>query len=105
MNILSLRYMNWVPNLGAITRLALLAFFAVMVIISGTSHGFKGSLAGFFPTDATVLIGVIGVIVFQWIGFELQTNASEGMENPQRDIPRAVYPSGVFSFPGLRVPT
>ena len=29
MNILSLRYMKWVPNLGAIIRLALLAFFAL----------------------------------------------------------------------------
>src|SRR5260370_37863619 len=65
MNILSLRYMKWVPNVGAILRLALLAFFALLVILSGASHGFHGTLAGFFPTDSTVLIGVIGVIVFQ----------------------------------------
>jgi len=104
MNILSLRYMKWVPNFGAILRLALLGFFAILVIISGTSHGFKGTLAGFFPTDSTVLIGVIGVIVFQWIGFELQTNASEEMENPQRDIPRAVYASGLISFLGYAIP-
>lgn len=104
MNILSLRYMKWVPNLGAILRLALLAFFALLVLLSGASHGFQGSLDGFFPSDTTVLIGVIGVIVFQWIGFELQTNASEEMENPQRDIPRAVYASGVISFLGYAVP-
>jgi len=104
MNILSLRYMKWVPNLGAIIRLALLAFFALLVIVSGTQHGFHGTLAGFLPTDTTVLIGVIGVIVFQWIGFELQTNASEEMDNPQRDIPRAVYASGVISFLGYAIP-
>src|SRR5882762_11823409 len=104
MNILSLRYMKWVPNLGAIVRLALLAFFAVLVIVSGIQHGFQGGLGGFFPTDTTVLIGVIGVIVFQWIGFELQTNASEEMDNPQRDIPRAVYASGLISFIGYAVP-
>lgn len=104
MNILSLRYMKWVPNLGAILRLALLAFFALLVILSGTSHGFQGSLSGFFPSDMTVLIGVIGVIVFQWIGFELQTNASEEMENPQRDVPRAIYASGLISFLGYAVP-
>src|ERR1700704_4753064 len=40
MNILSLRYMKWVPNLGAIVRLALLAFFAILVVVSGVSHGF-----------------------------------------------------------------
>src|SRR3982074_200671 len=104
MNILSLRYMKWVPNLGAILRLALLAFFAILVVFSGVSHGFHGSLAGFFPTDTTVLIGVIGVIVFQWIGFELQTNASEEMENPQRDIPRAIYASGIISFLAYAIP-
>src|SRR6266568_1589632 len=104
MNILSLRYMKWVPNLGAIIRLALLAFFALLVIVSGTQHGFHGTLAGFLPTDTTVLIGVIGVIVFQWIGFELQTNASEEMDNPQKDIPRAVYISGVISFLGYAIP-
>src|SRR5260370_22594471 len=91
MNILSLRYMKWVPNLGAIMRLALLAFFALLVILSGASHGFHGTLAGFFPTDSTVLIGVIGVIVFHVIGFGLQTNPSAGMDNPRQGIPRAVY--------------
>ena len=104
MNILSLRYMKWVPNLGAILRIALLGFFAILVIWSGVSHGFKGSMDGFVPTDATVLIGVLGVIVFQWIGFELQTNASEEMENPQRDIPRAVYASGLISFLAYAIP-
>ena len=104
MNILSLRYMKWVPNLGAMIRIGLLLFFALLVIVSGTQHGFHGSTAGFLPTDTTVLIGVIGVIVFQWIGFELQTNASEEMDNPQRDIPRAVYASGLISFVGYAVP-
>jgi glutamate:GABA antiporter len=104
MNILSLRYMKWVPNLGGILRIALLAFFAILVVISGASHGFHGSLGGFFPTDMTVLIGVIGVIVFQWIGFELQTNASEEMEDPQKDIPRAIYASGLISFLGYAIP-
>jgi amino acid transporter len=104
MNILSLRYMKWVPNLGAIMRLALLGFFAILVLIAGLKGGFKGSLSGFFPSDATVLIGVIGVIVFQWIGFELQTNASEEMENPQRDVPRAVYTSGIICFVAYAIP-
>ena len=104
MNILSLRYMKWVPNLGAILRIVLLGFFALLVIIAGFKGGFQGGLGGFFPTDATVIIGVVGVIVFQWIGFELQTNASEEMENPQRDVPRAIYASGIISFLGYAIP-
>jgi len=104
MNVLSLRYMKWVPNLGALLRIGLLLFYALLVIMSGVQHGFHGSMAGFLPTDSTVLIGVIGVIVFQWIGFELQTNASEEMDNPQKDIPRAVYAAGIISFLGYAIP-
>jgi len=105
MNILSLRYMKWVPNLGAIIRIVLLAFFALLVIISGVKDGFHGSITnGFFPTDVTIVIGILGVIVFQWIGFELQTNASEEMENPQKDIPRSIYASGLISFLAYAVP-
>src|SRR5438128_487096 len=105
MNILSLKYMKWVPNAGAIVRLGLVALFAVLVIATGFGSGFKGSLSGFFPgADISILVGVIGVLVFQWIGFELQTNASEEMENPQKDIPRAVYASGLISFIAYAVP-
>jgi amino acid transporter len=104
MNILSLRYMKWVPNLGAIMRIALLAFFAILVVSTGLKNGFHGGLGGFFPSDINIFVGVLGVLVFQWIGFELQTNASEEMENPQRDIPKAVYASGLISFLGYAVP-
>jgi amino acid transporter len=105
MNILSLRYMKWVPNAGALVRLALVALFGILVIVTGFSHGFKGSLSGFFPgADLTIFIGVLGVLVFQWVGFELQTNASEEMENPQRDVPRAVYSSGFIVFAGYAIP-
>ncbi|HSS60247.1 MAG TPA: APC family permease [Candidatus Limnocylindrales bacterium] len=105
MNILSLRYMKWAPNVGAIIRILLVILFAVVAIGNGVGNGFKGSLNGFFPSaDVTVLIGVLSVIVFQWIGFELQTNASEEMENPQRDIPRAVYAAGLISFLGYAIP-
>jgi amino acid transporter len=105
MNILSLRYMKWVPNLGAIVRILLIVLFAVVAVGNAIGGGAKGNFNGFLPTaDVTVLVGVLSVIVFQWIGFELQTNASEEMENPQRDIPRAVYISGLISFLGYAIP-
>jgi amino acid transporter len=42
--------------------------------------------------------------VFQWVGFELQSNASEEIDNPQRDIPRAVTLAGIISALGYAVP-
>jgi amino acid transporter len=104
MNILSLRSMKWVPNLGAIVKLALFGGFAVLVILSGAQHGFQGSLSGMFDGLGPAFVGVIGVLVFQWVGFELTSNASEEMENPQRDIPRAVTLSGIISTLGYAVP-
>ena len=102
-NILSLRQMKWVPNLGAIVRLGLLAVFGILVVASGASKGFAGTLSGWQPTSA-VFIGVIGVLVFSWIGFELSTNASEEMQDPQRDIPRMVTFSGILSVLGYLIP-
>lgn len=104
MNILSLRNMKWVPNLGAIVKLGLFALFAVLVLISGAQHGFKGSLGGMFDGLGPAFVGVIGVLVFQWVGFELQSNASEEIDNPQRDIPRAVTLAGIISALGYAVP-
>jgi len=91
MNILSLRQMKWVPGLGTILRIVLLALFGVLVIgsIAGGHHA--GSISGgdLFPTTA-VFVGVLGVLIFNYVGFELQSNASEEMGDPQRDVPRAI---------------
>src|SRR5207237_9177993 len=38
------------------------------------------------------------------MGFQLPTNASGEMEKSQRDIPRAVYASGLISFVSYAIP-
>ena len=103
MNILSLRQMKWVPNLGAIVRLALLALFAILVVVAGASKGYAGSLSGWQPT-LPIFIGVLGVLTFNWVGFELSTNASEEMDNPRRDVPRMVLGSGILSAVAYAIP-
>ena len=102
-NILSLRYMKWVPNLGSIVRLSLLGLFAILVIVTLLAGKAQGSLGGWQPTSS-VFISVIGVLVFAWVGFELSTNASEEMEDPQRDVPRMVVGSGLISALAYAVP-
>jgi amino acid transporter len=104
MNILSLRSMKWVPNLGSFVKIGLFVLFGLLVVITGTQHGFKGDTSNFFPTNIAVFVGVIGVLIFQWVGFEMQSNASEEMDNPQRDIPRAVTFAGVISVISYAIP-
>jgi amino acid transporter len=104
MNILSLRSMKWVPNLGSFVKIGLFVLFGILVVVTGTQHGFKGDTSTFLPTNIAVFVGVIGVLIFQWVGFEMQSNASEEMENPQRDVPRSVAFSGVISVISYAIP-
>src|SRR5260370_7176212 len=74
-NILSLRQMKWVPNLGTIVRLLLIALFGVLVVATGISKGFAGTLSGWQPTSS-VFIGVIGVLLFAFVGYQGPTTPS-----------------------------
>ena len=91
MNILSLRNMKWVPSLGTVVRVVLLLLFGLLVLGSIAAGKNAGSINGgdLFPTTA-VFVGVLGVLIFNFVGFELQSNASEEMGDPQRDVPRAI---------------
>lgn len=102
MNVLSLRQMKWVPALGTVTRITLLVLFGLLVIgaIAGGHQGGSINTSDLGPT-LPVFIGVLGVLIFNYVGFELQSNASEEMGDPQRDVPRAVgvtWLVGTFAY-------
>jgi glutamate:GABA antiporter len=91
MNVLSLRQMKWVPALGTVTRITLLVLFGLLVVGAIAGGHQAGSIkAGDLAPTLPVFIGVLGVLIFNFVGFELQSNASEEMGDPQRDVPRAV---------------
>jgi amino acid transporter len=46
------------------------------------------------PTRA-VFFGLVPILLFNYVGFELQNGAAEEMENPQRDVPLSVLRSGI----------
>jgi amino acid transporter len=92
--IVSLRYGKWIPNLGAILRAFVLGFFSITMIVYGTKHGFSSFQGSFSPTKA-VFFGLVPVLLFNYVGFELQNGAAEEMENPQRDVPLSILRSGI----------
>ena len=47
------------------------------------------------PTRA-VFLGLVPVLLFNYVGFELQNGAAEEMENPQNDVPISVLRSGIL---------
>jgi glutamate:GABA antiporter len=105
MNILSLRQMKWVPALGTVVRVVLILLFGLLVV--GTIAGGKnaGAINGgdLFPT-AAVFVGVLGVLIFNYVGFELQSNASEEMGDPRRDVPRSIAVTWLFGLVFYLIP-
>jgi amino acid transporter len=94
--IISLRYGKWIPNLGAALRIIVLGFFTVTVVIYGIEHGVSGfGVSELRPTKA-VFLALVPVLLFNYVGFELQNGAAEEMENPQRDVPLSVLRSGTL---------
>lgn len=93
--IISLRYGKWIPNFGAFVRYAVLGFFSLTVIIYGFKHGVSGFGASEWSPTRAVFFGLVPVLLFNYVGFELQNGAAEEMDNPQRDVPVSVLRSGI----------
>src|SRR5713226_8241494 len=93
--IVSLRYGKWIPNFGALLRGVVLGFFSITVIAYGIKHGFAGFQWGHISPTRAVFFGLVPVLLFNYVGFELQNGAAEEMEDPQRDVPLAVLRSGI----------
>jgi glutamate:GABA antiporter len=93
--IVSLRYGKWIPNVGAFMRIIVLGFFSITVIAYGIKNGFAGFSVGDMSPTRAVFFGLVPVLLFNYVGFELQNAAAEEMDDPQRDVPISVLRSGI----------
>jgi amino acid transporter len=95
--IITLRIGKWVPNINAFVK----AVLFLVVGIAGWVAASKTGLANDFSLSNILPSWDIGlyylpVIVYNFMGFELMSGAAEEMENPGKDIPRAILISGIF---------
>jgi len=103
--IASLRHGKWIPNVGAIVRVGVLAFFSVTVVIYAIEHGVHGYGAGDFnPNSLVIFLGLVPLLLFNYVGFELQNGAAEEMQNPQHDVPVTVLQSGIVTVLAYCIP-
>ena len=103
--IASLRRGKWIPNVGALVRVGVLGFFSVTVLIYAIEHGVHGFGAGdFVPNDMLVFLGLVPLLLFNYVGFELQNGAAEEMQDPQRDVPVTVIQSGIVAVLAYSIP-
>jgi amino acid transporter len=93
--IISLRHGKWIPNFGAILRFVVLGFFSITVIIYGIKHGVAGFQTSELTPTRAIFFGLVPLLLFNYVGFELQNGAAEEMENPQKDVPLSILRSGI----------
>ncbi|MFT5519757.1 MAG: amino acid transporter [Enterobacterales bacterium] len=96
-NVVTLDIGKWVPNIGAILKV--IVFLAVIIgAISYTQeHGMANELT--FETmkpNWSSGLQYIPAIIYGMLGFELASSGSDEMNNPAKDVPKAIFKSGLI---------
>jgi amino acid transporter len=102
--VLSFKVGKWITTVGAFARFALLGWFTITVILYGAKYGIHGLGAGSFKVTAGGFVLVVGVLLFNYVGFELPSSAGEEMKDPAKHVPFAILRSTIFSFLLYAVP-
>jgi glutamate:GABA antiporter len=100
--ITSFQVGKWLPTAGAYARFLLLGLFTISVVIYAAKHGWHG--AGSYSPTAGGFVALVGVLLFNFVGFELPNSAGEEMTNPQRDVPFGIARSTIASVVLYAVP-
>lgn len=96
-NVMTLDVGKWVPNLGAILKVIIFLTVIVGAISYTQAHGMANPLnwETLKPNWGEGL-QYIPAIIYGMLGFELVSASSEEMQNPARDVPRAIFISGAI---------
>ena len=95
---------KWVPILGALSRLILLPFFTITVIVFGISNGLRGVVFSDFGLSFDGLLATIGIILFAFLGLENISAASDEMTHAKRDLPYASFRTSALAMIFYGVP-
>lgn len=102
--IVSLRYGKWIPNVGAFMRIFVLGFFTLTLVVYAVRHGVHGFSPSKLSPTRSIFLALVPVLLFNYVGFELQNGAGEEMKNPAVDVPISVLRSGIIGVLLYAVP-
>ena len=95
---LSFKVGKWIPILGALSRLILIPFFTITVIIFGIANGLRGVAFSDFGLSFEGLLATIGIILFAFLGLENVSAASDEMTHAKRDLPYAAFRTSALAM-------
>jgi amino acid transporter len=95
--VAALRFGTIVSGIGAVVRVALVAFFCVSLVVYALEHGIHGIAGSSFEPTWLVFLAAAPVLIFDLQGFEVPSNAGEELLNPSRDVPLGVLRAGIVT--------
>src|SRR6202041_1262277 len=108
--IMSFSRAKWLATAGAFARFLLLGLFTISCAVYAARHGVHGLGARPYKPSYAGFVPLVGVLLFNYVGFELPSSAGEEMTNPKRDVPFAIARStvasvGLYALPvmGVRI--
>jgi amino acid transporter len=91
-NLCSLKFSKWIPNVGAITRLLIIVGMIVAAVVYFLKHGNFANeitITNIIPNLGAGIV-FIPMIIYNLVGLELMSGAAGEMKNPARDIPKTI---------------
>jgi amino acid transporter len=96
--VASLRNSRWILRAGTYLKVFLVVIFLVTALAYGMRNGFDGVGAGAYAPTVLGFFGLVPLLLFSLVGFEVPSQAGEEMKNPQKDVPRGVVNAGVIGL-------
>jgi len=89
---------KWILNIAAILKAFLMLSIGALGIYVALTRGSANAYtpASFLPTFDSQGLSFVSVILFNFLGFEVVTTFASEMNNPKREIPRAIILGGVI---------
>ena len=91
---------KWIVNIGTFFKILFmlsLGLLGIYVFIkTGESANPIESVSDLLPTMDLLSLSFISVIIFNFLGFEVVATFTDDMENPKRDIPKALIIGGAL---------
>ncbi|MFZ0324718.1 MAG: APC family permease [Actinomycetes bacterium] len=95
-NVITLDTSKWVTNVAAIITVTIMLTIGIAGVVYAVRNGSATDWTStkMLPSWGTVVL--LGVVVYNYLGFELMSSASEEMRDPKRDVPRSILSAGVL---------
>jgi amino acid transporter len=95
-NVIKLDTSKWVANISAIITVTVILVLGITGAIFAARHGSANAWTGSTVLPTWTTISFLGVVVYNFLGFELMSSASQEMRDPKRDVPRTILIAGLL---------